>query len=173
MARDFEDLDDLDDLSDDELRDLVHSRIREHRGLDDRDIAVDVEDGIVRLEGRVGTEGERRVAEHIVTDVIGIKQVENELLVDPIRRAESPTATDDHLASEEAHEGLLLGDRPVPLSPEAEHRSPRHDDELRSIGTSDVHESTEHAVPWIPPERPTQEGLEGERIEPPARGEDH
>lgn len=170
MARDFEDLHDLDDLSDDEIRELVRSHLREHRAIDDADVAVAVEDGVVRLEGRVGTEEERRVAEHIVTDVLGVEQVENALLVDAIRRAESPEAVDDHLLSEEAHEGLLLGDRPVPLSPEAEHRSEELDDELRTFGSTDVQQTIEKAVPWIPPERPTPEGLGGE---PPARGEDH
>ena len=173
MARDFENLQDLDDLSDDELRDLVRAEIREHRGLDDRDITVAVEDGIVRLEGRVGTEGERRVAEHIVTDVIGIQQVENNVMVDATRRAQSPEAADDHLASEEAHEGLLLGDRPVPLSPEAEHLSQEREDEIQTLGTADVSEAIEDAAPWIPPERSTQEGFGGTDTEPPARGEDH
>lgn len=173
MAHDFENLEDLDDLNDDELRDLVHEHIREHRGLDDRDVSVDVEDGVVKLEGRVGTEGERRVAEHIVTDVIGIAQVENGLVVDAIRRAESPEAIDDHIASEEEHRGLLLGDRPMPLSPEAEHRSRELDDELRALGTSDAQEAIERATPWIPPERPTQEGFSGQPAEPPAEGEDH
>lgn len=173
MARDFENLHDVDDLSDDELRELVHAQMREHRGVDDNDIVVQVEDGVVRLEGRVGTEGERRIAERILTDVIGVQQVENELVVDPIRRAESPEAADDHLASEEEHEGLLLGDRPVPFSPEAEHLSDELEAERRTDGTTDVQDTIENAVPWVPPERPTQEGLSGEPPDPPARGEDH
>ena len=71
MARDYEDIHDLDDLSDDELRELVRSHLREHRGLDADDVSVEVEDGVVRLQGRVGTEGELRIAAHVVTDVIG------------------------------------------------------------------------------------------------------
>ena len=158
MARDFEDIHDLDDLSDDELRDLVRSHLREHRGVDADDITVEVEDGVVRLAGRVGTAGEARIASHVVTDVIGVEQVENELIVDPLRRAESPEAVDDHLASEEEHAGLLLGDRAVPLSPEADTASDEYEDEVRTLGSTAVGETIEKGVPWVPPERPTPEG---------------
>ena len=171
MARDFEDIDDVGDLSDRELRGLVRARLAEHRGLDVNDIEVQVEDGVVRLGGRVGTEAERRVAEHVVTDVIGITSVENELVVDSLRRAESPEAVDDHLADEEDHAGLLLGDRPVPLSPEAEHLE--EDLDSRLFGTTDVQNAIERGTAWIPPESPTPEGLSGPDGSPPDYGENH
>jgi osmotically-inducible protein OsmY len=47
MAHDFENIDDLDDLSDAELRALVRDRLAEHRGLDLRDITVQVHNGVV------------------------------------------------------------------------------------------------------------------------------
>src|SRR5690349_1167239 len=118
MARDFEDIRDLDDLSDEELTGLVREHLREQNALDPDDITVRVDGGFVVLEGRVGTDGERRIAEHVVTDVIGIVDVRNELLVDATRRAESPVAIDDHLANEDAQEGLLLGERPPQTSDE-------------------------------------------------------
>ena len=172
MARDYEDIHDLDDLSDDELRELVRSHLREHRGLDADDVSVEVEDGVVRLQGRVGTEGELRIAAHVVTDVIGIEQVENELVVDPMRRAQSPEAVDDHIADEAEHAGLLLGDRPMPLSPEAETASDEYDDEVRTLGSTAVGETIEKGVPWVPPERPTPEGYDGTGSGP-ERGEQH
>jgi hypothetical protein len=95
MARDFEDLHDIDDLSDDELKALVRQHLASHNGLDVDDLSVRVEDGTIFLGGRVGTEGERRIAEHVVTDVLGIVSVTNEILVDPIRRAESPMDIDE------------------------------------------------------------------------------
>jgi hypothetical protein len=171
MAHDFENTDDVGDLSDRELRDLVRARLAEHRGLDVNDIEVQVQDGVVRLGGRVGTEAERRVAEHVVTDVIGITSVENQVLVDPLRRAESPEAVDDHLADEEDRAGLLLGDRPVPLSPEADHLE--EDLDSRLFGTSDVQNAIERGTAWIPPESPTPEGLSGTDAEPPDYSEDH
>lgn len=166
MARDFEDLNDIDDLSDDELRGLVRERLAAHNGLDIDDLSIQVRDGAVVLSGRVGTDGERLVAEHIVTDVVGVA-CKNEIFVDPTRRATSPEAIDDHLVDDDRVEGLLLGDKPVPLSPETETLRDNLDDDL--YGTSDVGHSIQEGTPWIPPEAPTQEGL----VEGRETGEDH
>jgi hypothetical protein len=164
MARDFEDIDNVEDLSDDELRGLIRERLRDHRGLDPADITVRVRDGEVELSGRVGTDGERRVAEHVVTDTLGITAVRNDLVVDELRRAESPEAADDSIADEDEHAGLLLGDRPMPLSPEAEHLE--EDLDARLFGTSDVGSAIQDGTAWIPPTSPTQEGREGEEDYP-------
>ena len=59
MARDYEDFSSIDDLDDDELRQLVRDRLADHPDLDVDDISVTVDQGTVRLEGRVGTEAER------------------------------------------------------------------------------------------------------------------
>lgn len=170
MARDFENTHDLDDLDDGELRELVRTHLRSHTGIDPDDITVRVVDGAAILEGRVGTDAERRIAEHVLTDVVGLASVENNLLVDPIRRAESPIAIDDHLAEEERTNGLALGDRPASLSPEAEHLEEDLDAQL--YGTTDVGKSIQDGTAWVPPESPTQEGLEGTGGGP-TPGEDH
>jgi hypothetical protein len=154
MAHDFEDIDDVGDMSDHELRDLVRDRLAEHRGLDLRDITVSVHDRVVALSGRVGTEGERRVAERVVTDLIGIPTVRNDLVVDSLRRAESPEAADDSVADDDEHSGLLLGDRAVPLSPEAEHLE--EDLDSRLFGTSDIGNAIQNGTSWSPPSSPTQ-----------------
>jgi hypothetical protein len=159
MARDFEDLNDLDDLSDDELRGLVREHLSAHNALDIDDLTVTVESGLVVLNGRVGTDGERLIAEHVVTDLVGAQKVRNDIFVDAARRATSPEAIDEHLVDEDRRSGLLLGDRPVPLSPEAEHREEDLNAEL--YGTTDVQQVMENGTPWIPPESPTPEGLTG------------
>jgi hypothetical protein len=159
MARDFEDLNDLDDLSDDELRGLVREHLSAHNALDIDDLTVTVENGLVVLNGRVGTDGERLIAEHVVTDLVGAQKVRNDIFVDAARRATSPEAIDEHLVDEDRRSGLLLGDRPVPLSPEAEHREEDLNAEL--YGTTDVQQVMENGTPWIPPESPTPEGLTG------------
>jgi len=159
MARDFENMNDIDELDDRELRDLVRSHLAAHNGLDIDDITVQVTDGRVTLTGRVGTDGERLVAEHVLTDVIGVSDFSNELFVDPNRRAESPEAIDEHLADESRHEGLLLGDRAVPISPEVDEVEGSLEAEL--YGTTDVHQSITDGTSWNPPESPTQEGLLG------------
>ena len=167
MARDFEDLHDLDDLSDDELRGVVRDHLAAHNALDIDDLTIRVQNGRVILEGRVGTDGERLIAEHVVTDLVGAQNCQNDIFVDPSRRALSPEAVDEHLVDEDRREGLLLGDRAVPLSPETETLEEDLDDEL--YGTTDVGHAIQEGTSWIPPESPTQEGLTG-RDE---FGEDH
>ena len=160
MADDFENTDDIANLTDDELRQLVVSQLRSNPSIDADDIAVHVKKGTVRLAGRVGTEVELRTADHIITDVLGIRNVKNQLVVDELRRAESPEAIDEHLVDEDEHAGLLLGDKPGQQDPEAEHFI--SDRNLNPRATHDVSEAIEEAEPWIPPEGPTPEGLGGE-----------
>src|SRR3954468_1992299 len=157
MAGDFEDIHDIENLSDRELRDLVREHLEASTALDIDDITVSVEDGVVVLEGRVGDAGEEQVAEHVLTDVLGITNFRNNLVADPIRRAQSPMAVDDHLADEEEHEGLLLGDKPVPFTDESEHLA--DSPEELPDGTTDVGKAIESGQGWIPPESPTPEGM--------------
>ena len=171
MARDFEDIRDLDDLNEEELTGLVREHLREQNALDPDDITVRIEEGFVVLAGRVGTDGERRIAEHVVTDVIGVVDVRNELLVDATRRAESPMAIDEHLANEDAQEGLLLGERPPQTSDEAAHFADRR--YADAAGTSDLQDAIEGGTAWIPPTSPTPEGIRGTDADIGSLGEDH
>lgn len=157
MARDYEDVHDLDDLSDDELRGLVREHLAAHNALDIDEITVQAENGVVVLGGRVGTDGERLIAEHVVTDLLGAQRCRNEIFVDPARRATSPDAIDEHLVQEDREAGLQLGDRPLPLSPEAEMTEENLDADL--FGTTDVGRAIQDGTPWVPPESPTQEGF--------------
>lgn len=166
MQHDFDNTDDIRDLDDRELHRLVRDRFADDTAIDADDLVVEVKNGRVRVSGRVGTDGERRIADHILSDGIGLTDYDNEIVVDPIRRAESPEAIDDHLADEEAHEGRLLGDEPPQTSDEAEHLRDDADNQRR--GTTDANEATEGAAPWTPPTRPTPEGISDR----PA-GEDH
>lgn len=166
---DFEDIHGVGELSDRELRDLVRTHLQAHNGLDADYITVQVQNGAVTLEGRVGTDYERRVAEHVLTDTLGLTSVKNALVVQAIHRAESPMDIDDHVVDEERAEGLLLGDRPVPLNPESE--TAHEDAEARLYGTTDVGKAIAEGTAWIPPESPTQEGLEG--TSGGTAGEDH
>jgi hypothetical protein len=169
MARDFENIHNIDELSDDELRGLVREHLNAHNALDIDDLTVRVEDGTVILGGRVGTDGERLIAEHVVTDVLGAQQYRNEIFVDPTRRAVSPEAVDDHLVDEDRREGLQLGDRALPLSPESEHLDRDEALDSQLYGTTDVQRAIEDGAAWIPPESPTQEGFTGRG----ELGEDH
>ena len=172
MAHDYEDVNNIEQLDDRELRGLVREHLAAHNALDIDDIAVEVNDGAITLSGRVGTEGERRIAEHILTDVLGIQEFTNDLVIDPIRRAESPMDVEDHLADEDAHAGLLLGDRAVPFSDESEHLSDVAD-EAELAGTTDLGLAIERGGGWNPPESPTPEGLSGTDAGSADMGEQH
>ena len=167
MTRDFEDLNNLENLSDSELRGVVREHLAAHNALDLDDFTVEVNNGKVVLAGRVGTDGERLVAERILTDLLGIQNFRNDVFVDPTRRAISPEAIDDSLVDDDKSDGLLLGDRPVPLSPEAEDREKNLDADL--YGTTDVHTAIADGTAWNPPETQTQEGL----VDRGETGEDH
>ena len=171
MEKDYEDIRDTDQLSDNELRALVRDTFEQQLAFDPDDVEVSVRNGVVSLSGRVGTEEELRIAEHVVTDLLGLKKLQNNIVVDPIRRAESPEPIDEHLVDEELHEGLLLGDRPRPEDPEAGHLH----DNLRSelFGTADVQEAIGGAIPWNPPDGPTPEGLRGSDATPNVMNDDH
>ncbi|HEY5086078.1 MAG TPA: BON domain-containing protein, partial [Gemmatimonadaceae bacterium] len=125
MQRDFEDIFDTEDLDPSELRRLVRETLRDNRSIDPLDITVHVRDGKVILAGRVGTDSEKRIAERVVGDRIGLTNVESQLVVDPIRRATSPEAADESVSDEERHEGLLLGDAPRSHADSTDHLS-RH-----------------------------------------------
>ena len=171
MGKDYEDIRGTDLLTDNELRALVRDELETQLAFDPNDVEVSVSSGVVRLSGRVGTEEELRIVEHVVTDLAGIKDVKNELVVDPIRRAESPEAIDEHLVDEKLHEGLLLGEKPRPEDPEAEHLHENTRSEL--FGTTDVREAIEGGIPWNPPDGPTPEGVSGVDATPEVTNDDH
>jgi hypothetical protein len=156
MADDYDNSDEIANLTDDELRMLVIAELKSRKAIDADDVAVHVKNGTVRVAGRVGTDGELRIVDHILTDVLHLKNVKNQLVVDDIRRAESPEPIDEHLVDEDEHAGLLLGDRARHQDPEAEHLVV--DRNLNPRATHDVNEAIEAAEPWIPPEGPTPEG---------------
>ena len=168
---DYENIHDIDELDDRELRDLVREQLAEHTGLDLDDITVTVTNGNVLLAGRVGTEGERRIAEHVLTDVLGIVEFTNDLVIDPIRRAESPVDIDEHLSDEERRSGTMLGEVPVQLSDESAHLADSAQEDLS--GTVDYEQAMADGMTWNPPDAPTPEGVSGSDAGPEEMGEQH
>lgn len=160
MADDFDNTDDLENMTDDELLQHVRAELESQNAFDADDVIVEIRNGGVTVSGRVGTEEELRIVDHVLTDVIGLAEVDNQLVVDEIRRAISPEAIDEHLADESEHSGLLLGDVSGQHTTESEHLV--DDENEAELGTYDINESIEGAVPWIPPESPTPEGIGGQ-----------
>lgn len=170
MARDYEDLHDLDSLDDVELRDIVVERLADNGGVDVDNVTVRVENGLVRLLGRIGTEEELRVAEHVLTDVLGISRYSNELVVDSLRRSEEAEGADDAAVTDA--DDYILGDAPRQVADEAEGAS---DEDLESklYGTRDVQDAIAEGESYTPPTRATPEGLSGTDRGPETYGEDH
>lgn len=173
MARDYEDFSSIDDLDDDELRQLVRDRLGEQVDLDLDDISVVVESGTVRLEGRVGTEAELRIAEHVLTDVVGVVDYDNSLVVDATRRVETSEDIEDHLTEEAGSAGSVFGEMPPQASDEDVLARGDEDLEERMYGTTNTQDAIAHGVPYIPPESPTAEGISGTDAGPGEYGEDH
>lgn len=156
MARDYEDIFDIEDLDEGELRRLVHEVLREYPEIDPVDINVHVRGATVVLSGRVGTDEEKRIAERIVGDRIGIRNVESQLVVDELRRSLNPEAADESVAFQESIETTVSGQPLVHRSDTDRHMAV--DANAEFTGTTDRQEAIEDGVPWIPPEGPTPEG---------------
>lgn len=158
MAQDFENVFDLDDLSDEELRTLVREQLAQDDALDVDGILVHAKDGYVTLSGRVGTEGEKQIADHVLSDVIGLENFANDLIVDPVRRDEEPEAADEAVARAAARgEDPLLGGSDLSDTDDEAQRATDNDD-ASLFGTRDIESVMENGVPWIPPDEPTPEG---------------
>ena len=177
MADDYDNTDDIQNMSDGELRAYILSQLASQKSIDVTDVNVQVQNGKVRLDGRVGTEEELRIIDHVATDLTGLTEIDNQIVVDEIRRAESPEAIDDHIVDEVERSGLMLGDMVLPVSPEEGHLADASEFEKdlleegladvslledEDAGTHDVQEAIEGGKPWIPPEGPTPEGVSGQ-----------
>ena len=155
MADDFEDLYDLDSLDDTSVYDLILQELHEYPDLDPDLVDIQVENGFVTLSGRVGTEQELQVIEHILTDVLGIANYSNELVIDELARAEAPEGADDAVIEDEEVEAQLgeEGDR---TETTADHLFEDLPGEL--WGTHDLQKAIEQGEAYEPPDRPIQEG---------------
>jgi hypothetical protein len=155
MAEDYEDIPDIDSLNDDELRALIEEQLQDYPELDTDLVEFRVADGRVTLTGRVGTERELQQFEAVLTDVIGLRDVENELVIDELVRADYSEAADEASAQLAAEKGSTGGgaDR---TEDSAEHLM--QDTAAEQYGTDDMREAIERGYAYDPPDRPIQEG---------------
>jgi hypothetical protein len=159
MERDFENIKDIDNLDDPELKDLIIQELNEYGDIDPDLVDVQVADGRVTLSGRVGTEQEWQEIEHVVTDLLGLERVTNEMVVDELMRAQAPDGADD-AAAEERDSDPILGKRSNVTEDSASHLV--EDLESEMYGTRDVQQAVEEGRSWEPPEGPMQEGSESQ-----------
>src|SRR5690625_3725493 len=94
MVGDFEDLYDLENLDDDQIHDLIIEELEEYGDIDVDLLEIDVLDGFVTLSGQVGTEYELQVVENVLTDILGIANYSNEIVIGGLVRFEQSEAAD-------------------------------------------------------------------------------
>jgi hypothetical protein len=155
MADDYEGMYDVSSMEDEEVRDLIREQLEDYAELDVARIDVAVNGGAVTLSGRVGTEHELQAIEHIVTDVLGIVEVRNDMVIDELTRGEQDEAADVALADRIANEGISSGGANR-TEDSAEHLLT--DTAAEHFGTSDMGEAIERGYSYNPPDSPVQEG---------------
>jgi hypothetical protein len=158
MDRDYEDVFGLGGLSDEELRGLVRTQLSEHDTVDLDSVVVHARDGHVTLSGRVGTEEERRIVDHMLTDVIGLAAFTNDIVIDQVHRDMEPEAADEQVADAIATGEDELGGSDLDNRESEDEERMADDDDAPLFGTHDVRSSVENGVPWVPPDEPTPEG---------------
>ena len=157
MAREYDDLYDITNLDDGELKDLVLQELGEYPDIDVDLVEVNVEQGRVRLSGRVGTEQEVQAVEHVITDLLGIDRVQNELVIfDAVRGQRSESADDAAVEEMEADPQLSVSAGHTITSDTAQHLV--EDLEAEHFGTHNPQEAVERGTSYEPPDRAIQQG---------------
>jgi hypothetical protein len=155
MANDFEDLYDIENMNDYELKELVLQELHEYPEIDVDLIEVSARNGTVTVSGRVGTEQEAQQVEHVLTDVLGLSSVVNDLVIDEVVRGQRSEAADEEWV-EESVGNPQRTQGTIRTSDEAEHLTENL--EAEQYGTDDPQEATERGTAYEPPVRPVQEG---------------
>jgi hypothetical protein len=157
MAREYDDLYDIANLDDVEIKDLVLQQLGEYPDIDVDLVEVNVDGGQVRLSGRVGTEQEVQTVEHVVTDLLGINRVRNELVIfDAVRGQRSEAADDAAVEEMESDPQISVGAGTGNTSDTAQHLV--EDLEAEHFGTHNPQEAVERGTAYEPPDRAIQQG---------------
>jgi hypothetical protein len=160
MANDYEDAINLDQMDDDDVGELIRQHLDDDNDFNVDTVDIDVHDGRVVVEGRVGSEGERQHVDQVLS-ALGAVDFANNVVVDENTRAQRPAAADE-AAAENARTTSALGESGDVTSDTATHLQP--DDRGEMYGTRDPGKAIEEGKSYTPPEGPTQEGIEGDEL---------
>lgn len=149
------DIFDFSGMTDDELYDLVVQQLSEHPEVDAGWISVGVKEGHVTLSGRVGSDSEVSVAEQVITEILGIEDFTNELVVDELHRGEAPEAADDAVMAD-LEVDSQYGETNDNQSDTAAHLV--EDLQSQMYGTHSVTDAVNDGAAYEPPDRPMGEG---------------
>lgn len=150
------DLYDFQNMTDDEVREVVLEHLRESPGLEVDDIDVGVQDGMVTLTGRVGTDAEVRIAEAVLDDVLGLDSFSNELVVDELRRGDDPSDLDDDAVGWDDDVTEAAANTSSQQSDTAEHLV--EDLEAETHGARDMGQAIRDGSAYSPPDGPVSDG---------------
>lgn len=156
MTNDFEDTVNLDQMDDADIAELVRQRLDDDPGFDIDAVGIEVRDGAVAVEGRVGTEGERQ---HVTRTLAALgATASNNVVVDENARATRADAADDARA-EAAEASPSPGESGTTTTDTAYHlQADRAGDQY---GTTDPRKAVERGQSYSPPDEP-QLGVEGD-----------
>lgn len=155
---DFENTLNLEQMDDPDIAELVRQQLDEDDAFNPDTVDIDVTDGHVTVSGRVGTEAERQRVDQVLTGV-GATEYRNDVVVDEATRARRADASDEaHIEDQEAD--AQIGESGKATTDTAEHLTQDRSDRL--YGTKDMKKAIEKGTPYTPPDKPVQEGVEGE-----------
>jgi hypothetical protein len=146
---------DIENMTDEELELLVREQLDEQPDLEAAGLEITASEGRVTIGGRIGTEAEYQAIERVLTDIIGIADVTNELLVDDLRRVQQDDAAD--VANAELY-NRPRGQRGGADRTEDTAAHLLDDTGAEQYGTNDVGEAVERGYSYNPPDKPIQEG---------------
>jgi hypothetical protein len=149
-----EDAYELESMSDDEVEDLIREALDEYSELDPSDLEIRVTDGQVSIGGRVGTDAEYQVVEQVLSEVIGIEEISNDIVVDASARTQQDDAAD--VANAELY-GTPRGQRGGANRTEDSAAHLLDDTGAEQFGTSDMGEAIERGYSYNPPDTPGRE----------------
>jgi hypothetical protein len=149
------DIFDFSGMTDDELYDVVLQQLREHPEVDAGWIEVRVREGKVTLSGRVGSDAEVSVAEQVLTEILGLSDFTNELVVDELHRGQLPEAADDAVM-QDMDVDAQYGESNENQSDTAAHLV--EDLEAQTYGTHSLTDAVNDGASYTPPDRPLGDG---------------
>lgn len=155
---DFEEALNPDQMTDRDVEELVRQQLDEDESFNPDTVDVTADGGRITVSGRVGTEAERQRVDQTLT-ALGATDFQNDVMVDEATRARRADAADEaHVEDAEAR--AQVGESGKATTDTAEHLHPDTSDEL--YGTKDMKKAIEEGTPYTPPDRPVQEGVEGD-----------
>ena len=148
----------LEQMTNRDVEELVRQQLDEDDSFNADNVNVKADGGRITVSGRVGTEAERQRVDQTLS-ALGATDFENEVLVDEATRARRAEAADEaHV--EDAGARAQMGEAGTATTDTAEHLREAPSDDL--YGTKDMKKAIEEGTPYTPPDRPVQEGVEGD-----------